>query len=228
MSESHNSHDVLRWAAGLGAVTAPAFALRNEVSLASARATLAAAARRGELVRSRPLAGAPALYTLSARGARLAGVGGAAGCRVSAASATHLSACALAAAGLHRCYPDRCVVGERELRRLEGLHEVLLASAELGAHSGGDRLTHRPDLVLLAARPDTELPVAVEVELALKAPRRLEAICSAWARCRHVAGVLYVASDEARRGVQRAVERTGAGDRVAVVSLDALPAAPTA
>jgi hypothetical protein len=66
----------------------------------------------------------------------------------------------------------------------------------------------------------------VEVELALKAPRRLEAICRAWARCRQVAGVLYVASDEARGGVERAVERSHAGEHVVVVSLDALAAAP--
>ncbi|HEV2980235.1 MAG TPA: hypothetical protein VGX51_02285 [Solirubrobacteraceae bacterium] len=226
MSESHTRLDVLRWAASLGAVTAPALALRDVLSLASARATLAAAVRRGDLARFRPLAGHPALHTLTARGARRAGIGSGAGCRVSPANAPHLIACALAAAGLQRCYPDRRVVGERELRHLERLYGIALASAELAA--GVDKLPHTPDLVLLAPRPDVELPVAVEVELTLKAPRRLEAICSAWARCRQVAGVLYVASDEARRGVQRAIERAGAGDRVAVLSLDALPVAPPA
>jgi hypothetical protein len=224
MSEDHTHLDTLRWAGGLGAVTAPAMSVRNEVSLASARATLAGAVRRGELVRARPLVGQPALYSLTARGARRAGVGGDARCRVSGANAPHLIACALAAAALERCYPDRRVVGERELRRLERLYGVALASAELGSGVGGEDRLHRPDLVLLAHRPEAELAVAVEVELALKAPRRLQAICRAWARCRRVAGVLYVASDEVRRGVERAVERAGAGDRVVVISFDALRA----
>jgi hypothetical protein len=230
MSEGNTRVDVLRWARGLGAVTAPALALRDEVSIASARATLSVAVRRGELARSQPLADGAALYTLTTSGSRRAGVGGraGAGCRVSPANASHLIACALVAAGLERRHPGRRVVGERELRDLERFYEVSLASAELGCGDGAEKLLHRPDLVLLAPRPDAELPVAVEVELTLKAPRRLEAICRAWARCRQVAGVVYVASDEARRGVQRAIEHTQAGDRVVVVSLDALPAAPTA
>lgn len=222
MSDANSRLDLLRWVASLGAVTAPALSLRDEVSLASARATLAVAVRRGELARSRPLAGQPTLYNVTARGMRQAGLSHVAACRVSAANATHLIACAYAAAALQRRYRDRRVVGERELRQLERLHETALASADLGRGGGAEALLHRPDLVLLAPVPDAELPVAVEVELALKSPRRLHAICRAWARCRLVAGVLYVASHEARRGVRRAVERTGAGDSVLVLSLDAL------
>jgi hypothetical protein len=227
MSETSSRLDVLRWAGCLGAVSAPALAVRDRVSLASARATLAAARRRGELARSQPLAAQPALYTLTARGARRAGTAGGAACRVSAANASHLIACAAAAAALQRSYPSCRVVGERELRRLECRYGVELASATLGV-VGGQRLLHRPDLVLLAEDPDVELPVAVEVELALKAPRRLEAICRAWARCRQVAGVLYVASEQARRGVERAIEKAHAAERVAVVPLAALPGPPSA
>ena len=228
MSDANTRLDLLRWAAGLGAVTAPALSMRDDVSLASARATLAAAVRLGELARSRPLSEHPALFTLTVRGARRAGLTGAAACRVSAANAVHLTACASAAGALQRCYPNRRVVGERELRQLERLYGLPLASAELGSGGAVEKLLHRPDLVLLAAAPGEELPVAVEVELALKGPRRLEAICRAWARCRQVAGVLYLASDEARRGIERAIEHAHAGERVVVVSLDALPAAPAA
>jgi hypothetical protein len=225
MPETDDRRDLLRWVGSLGAVSAEALAVRDEVTLVSARATLAARRRRGELARTRPLAAQPALYTLTARGARRAGIRGGA-CRVSAANAHHLLACAAAAAALQRCYPGRQVLGERELRQLERLYGRALASAELGAGLGAERPPHRPDLVLLAPSPQAELPVAVEVELALKAPRRLEAICRAWARCRHVAGVLYIASDDARRGVERAIAHTDAGDRVVVVSLDSLPELP--
>jgi hypothetical protein len=223
MSESNPRLDLLLWVAALGAVSAPALAVRGEVTLASARASLTGARRRGELARSRPLAGQPALYTLTAKGARLAGTNGARACRVSVANAPHLIACAAAAAGLQRCYPGHHVLGERGLRELERLHGLTLASAQLGS-AGGEAQLHRPDLVLLAPRPDAELPVAVEVELALKAPQRLSAICRAWARCRQVGGVLYVASDQALRGVQRAIEQAHAGERIVAVSLRTLPA----
>ena len=66
------------------------------------------------------------------------------------------------------------------------------------------------------------LPVAVEVELTIKAPERLAAICRAWARARCVAGVLYLAPPEVERAVQRAIDRAQAHERVVVVPLDAL------
>jgi hypothetical protein len=62
----------------------------------------------------------------------------------------------------------------------------------------------------------------VEVELAVKAPRRLAAICRAWARCREVAGVLYLAAPAAERALTRAIVDGDASPRVLVVPLDAL------
>jgi hypothetical protein len=67
------------------------------------------------------------------------------------------------------------------------------------------------------------LPVAVEVELTVKAPRRLAEICRAWARCRCVAGVLYLAPPEVRRALERAIDQAQAGERIAVLGLDAVP-----
>ena len=68
----------------------------------------------------------------------------------------------------------------------------------------------------------SELPVAVEVELTVKAPRRLLEICLGWARCRCVAGTLYLAAPEVQRPLARAIERAQAGERIVVVTLDAL------
>jgi hypothetical protein len=93
----------------------------------------------------------------------------------------------------------------------------------LGEGLRGSPALHRPDLVLWSRHSNGELPVAVEVELTIKAPRRLLEICRAWARCRCVAGVLYLAPPEVERALARAVERAQAEKRIAVVPLDALP-----
>lgn len=62
-------------------------------------------------------------------------------------------------------------------------------------------------------------PVAVEVELTVKAPPRLTAICRAWARCRLVDGVLYYAPPAVTRALQRAIDEAQAGDRVVALPL---------
>lgn len=209
---------VVRWTAGLGAVTAPALARAQATPLASARTRLAAAERAGLLRSRRVLVGAPALYTATSAGMRAAGVCGMEPCRIGAANAPHAIACAEAAAALARAYPDHAVMGERELRRDERGAGVPLASAELA------RSLHRPDLVLWPrdVREPLPLPVAVEVELTVKAPARLAEICRAWARCRCVAGTLYLASPEAQRPLARAIARAGAHARIVLVGLDAL------
>ncbi len=214
---------VVRWAAGLGAVTAEALAEHLGVSVASARGRLGAAEGERLLERHRPLTGQPALYTVTRAGLRAAGVRGLDPCRVSASNALHLIECARVAAALERCYPDHRVQGERELRSEEHECRRALASAELGGGARGEAPRHRPDLVLWPAGPDGGLPVAVEVELTVKAPERLAAICLAWARARCVAGVLYLAPPEVERAVQRAIDRAHAHERVVVVPLEALP-----
>jgi hypothetical protein len=145
---------------------------------------------------------------------------------VSAANAGHLTACAVVAAALERRYPDHRVLGERELRRDERELGVPVASARMGAGLHGEPL-HRPDLVLWPDEPAAGLPVAVEVELTIKAPRRLTDICRAWARCRAVAGVLYIVPAEVRRALERAIARAYAHDRIVVVGLDALLGCPS-
>jgi hypothetical protein len=215
--------EVVRWTASLGAVTAEALAHRMGVSVASGRARLIAAQRRGLLVCERPLSGRPTLFTVTRIGLRACGARGIPMCRVSPSNANHLIVCALAAAALERCYLDHRITGERELRRDEREHGRPLASARLGASHAVDTRLHRPDIVLWPRVPCGGLPVAVEVELTVKAPRRLGEICRAWARCRTVVGVLYLASTEVERALLRAVAEARASERVVVVPLDALP-----
>lgn len=211
---------VVRWAAGLGAVTAPALARAQASSLACARTRLAAAERVGLLRSSRVLVGEPTLYAATSAGMRAAGVHGLEPCRISAANAPHAIACAGAAAALARAYPDHTVMGERELRRDEREAGGPLASAELS------RSLHRPDLVLWPRDQREPLPVAVEVELTVKGPARLAEICRAWARCRCVAGTLYLASPHAQRPLARAIARAGAEARIVLVGLEALTGPP--
>lgn len=212
---------LVSWAARLGTITAEALAERDAVSLASARARLVAAERAGMVVGRRPLAGEPALYSATRAGLRAAGARGLGSARVSAAGAAHAITCARVAAWLERAYPDHYLMGERELQREERQAEgARLVSARLGPRAGVRR-THRADLVLWPpARMD--LPVAVEVELTVKAADRLVEICRAWARCRDVAGVVYLISPEVRRPLERAIDSSRAGDRVTLIALDAI------
>jgi hypothetical protein len=213
---------IVRWTAGLGAVTAQALALHEDRPLASARALLLSGGRAGLLSRRRVLADAPALYTVTRAGLRAASLRGLEPARVSAANAPHMIACAEAAAALERAYPDHDVMGERELRQQERESGVALASARVGGLVVGAPALHRPDLVLWPTGHGERLPVAVEVELTVKAPRRLLEICRAWARCRCVAGTLYLAAPEVQRPLARAIHSSQAGERVIAVALDAL------
>ncbi len=214
---------IIRWTARMGAVTAEALAHRHGISVESARARLTGAVHAGLLTRHRPLTGAPALYTTTRAGLRACGLAGLDPARVGAANAQHSIVCAEVAAALERCYPDHEVLGERELRRDERECGHPLASACLTGPGPDGPLLHRPDLVLRPAPSTEELPVAVEVELTVKAPRRLAGICKAWARCRSVAGVLYLAAPEAEHALGRAIEAAQAGEQIAVVPLHALP-----
>jgi hypothetical protein len=217
---------IMQWTARMGAITDEALADRLDTTVASARGRLQVLQKAGWLSRKRPLAGQPALYTATRAGLRVAALQGLDPCRVSASNANHLIECARVAAALERCYPDHLVLGERELRRDERERGIPLASARLGIAPDGGPLLHRPDLVLWPEegdRRDGGLPIPVEVELTVKAPKRLAEICRAWARARCVAGVLYLAAPEVRSALNRAVDQAQAGERIAVLGLDAVP-----
>lgn len=227
MSPSTNTHAsqqvaLAEWTARFGAVTAEALALRDGCSVGSARARLLAAQRAGLLARERPLTDQPALFTATKAGLRAAAIGGVQPGRVSAANTRHSIVCAWAGAALELFYPDHHVMGERELRREESARAKPLASASLGGGAKGAALLHRPDIVLWPSAPAQARPVAVEVELTVKAPRRLLAICRAWARCRCVAGVLYLTEPEVEGPLSRAIDAARAGGAIREIPLERL------
>jgi len=215
---------ILTWMVRLGALTAEALARREACTLASARARLLALVRVGLVSRQQLLAAAPTLYTVTRAGLRASGLRGFEPARVSVAGAPHAIACAAAAAALECAYPDHTLMGERELRREEREAGTQLASACLRHAGSGEPLLHRPDLVLWPAAGQSRLPVAVEVELTVKAPRRLLEICRAWARCTCVAGTLYFAPADVQRPLARALAQAHAGERIVLLGLDALEA----
>jgi hypothetical protein len=219
---SRERTELLRWTARIGAVTADALACLQDTSTSSAGARLAAAARAKLLSRRHLLIGHPALYTVTAAGMRACGLEGLEPAHISVANATHTIACVRAAAALQRRYPDHLVGGERELRRDERRAGAPLASALLDHAVGRQTRLHRPDLVLWPPRESGGGPIAIEVELTVKAPARLTEICRAWARSREVAGVVYLATPAARRALGRAIEQACAGERIAVLPLEAL------
>jgi hypothetical protein len=215
--------ELVRWTASLGAVSAEALGVRAQITTPAARARLAAAHRRGLLARARPLAELPSLYTVTTAGLRACDAPTLRGARVSPVTAVHMYACAQVAALLERCYPGYSLLGECELRAIERARGCPFASAELGRDLHGGPLLHRCDLALVPRSRPHALPVAVEVELTVKAPARLAAICRAWGRCRYVAGVLYVGPPVVVRALERALQRAQAQTRLVVVGLDALP-----
>jgi hypothetical protein len=184
----------------------------------AARARLSALRRSGLLEERRVLEGLAPLYVASRSGLHASGLTGLGLCRVSASSFAHWQACARVAVFLERRYPGR-VSSDRELRLVERDQGTAVASARLGLLASGEPGRHHPDLVVWPSRPEG-LPLAVEVELTVKGPRRLQAICRAWARTRGLAGVVYYASALAAPAVTRAIAALEATELVSVVPLE--------
>jgi len=188
---------------------------------AATRARLRALAADGLVRAARVLHGEPAMYALTPRGLRAAGRGELDPVVVSASNAAHLAAVARVAVVLagegHR------LAGERELRAWERAAGRALASAEVGWARDGSVALHRPDLVCLG----DGLPVAIEVELTVKAPERLARIVRGWARSRVIAGAVYHAAPAAMRAVERAIATELAGERVGVVALPSTSSDPS-
>jgi hypothetical protein len=107
-------------------------------------------------------------------------------------------------------------VSERELWLTERIEGLPMASAQVGELPNGAPRLHRPDLAITA---DQRL-IAIEVELTPKAPRRLEAIVRSWRRASWVSEVRYYCEPgPTRRGVERAIQKTHAGERVRVLEV---------
>jgi hypothetical protein len=160
----------------------------------------------------------PALYVATREGLRACGLSRLAVFRLSAGGFAHAGEVATVAAELDLGLVAWRLVGEREIRAIEAARGAAVFSAALGSLPGGRPALHRPDLALIA--PDGRV-IVVEVELAVKAPRRLVSICRGWARARGVDAVYYLASRDAARAVARAIADARAEDRVVVLPVEA-------
>jgi hypothetical protein len=138
----------------------------------------------------------PGLYVATAGGLRWQRLERLGVNRVSPGNFEHARELASTAVELHHALPGWRIFSDREIRTLENERDDLLASTRVGELPGGRPALHRPDLALTA--PDGRV-IAVEIELSVKAPKRLAAICRGYARARHLHRVYYLATPPARR-----------------------------
>ena len=111
------------------------------------------------------------------------------------------------------------VTTERELRWIELAEGKPIGSCVVGELPDGRPMLHRPDLLVSGSGGR----IAIEVELSVKTPRRLEAIVRSWRRARHLDEVLYlVATGPPQRAVERAVRNVHAEERVRVAGLESV------
>jgi hypothetical protein len=208
--------EIVRWIGRLGAATLDQVRARFGLGRTVAYRRVAACIDGGLLDRVRLLHGQPALLRATSRGLRYAGLALPVA-RLSPELFAHWLTCAWVEISLASEPRAPSVVTERELRFHERRERRPIASANLGENPGGSPRLHRPDLVLAI----DEFLVAVEVELTPKAPSRLEGIVRAWCRARCIDAVRYYAAPGATmRGLERAVERVHADERVELRRLD--------
>jgi len=154
----------------------------------------------------------PSLLRATRAGLRYAGLGLPTAV-VSPASVDHRLRCASTAQLLAAEFESATILTEREILVAERAERRPIASARLTA-----RRLHRPDLAVL----DGDSTVAIEVELSPKGPGRLGPIIRAWQGANWVSEVrYYCASGTTRRGVERAVEKADASERIQI--FDAVP-----
>jgi hypothetical protein len=154
----------------------------------------------------------PSLLRATRAGLRYAGLGLPTAV-VSPASVDHRLRCASTAQLLAAEFGSATILTEREILAAERAERRPIASARLTA-----RRLHRPDLAVLSG----DRTVAIEVELSPKGPRRLAPIVRAWKGADWVSEVrYYCAPGPTRRGVERAVARAEASERILII--DAVP-----
>ncbi len=213
---------MIEWLAGIGAASATELADVCGSTIAAASTRLRRLEGEGLVSESRLLHARPALYLITRSGLRAAGRGELTAPRVSHAGFVHALECARVARALEGRHAGRFTVhSERELRSWERAAGRPVASMELGFSSTrrtGD--VHRPDLALRPVnRTAGGLPIAVEIELTVKAPVRLRSIIRGWARCRTVSGVVYYAAPAVLAALELAVSHERASGAVRVLAL---------
>jgi hypothetical protein len=215
--QTEKDAEIVGWVGRIGAAGAEHVMARFAMGRSWAYARLSTLVLGGLLEQKTLLYRQPGLYIATAEGLRWRGLERLGVYRVGPGGFTHARAVASAAVGIHRRFPGWTILSERELRVREADERELVASARLGELPGGRPALHRPDLALISPRGRT---LAVEIELSVKAPRRLQAICRGYARARHVSHAYYLATPPAARALARAVSETRSGDRITVLALD--------
>jgi hypothetical protein len=176
---------------------------------------VAACIERGLLERLDLLRTEPRLLRATRAGLRYAGLGLPVAV-ASPGSADHWLRCASTARLLGEEFGPEQILTERELVLEEQIEEHPIASAKVGELLDGSPQLHRPDLAVLTGQE----PIAVEVELTPKAPRRLRGVIRAWRRASHVAEVRYYCEPgSTRRAVERAVAEMRAEEQVHILEV---------
>jgi hypothetical protein len=159
----------------------------------------------------------PSLLRVTRKGLRYLGLDAMPVAEVTPATAPHWLRCASVARHLYETeFRAHEVFSERDIRLAEQMQSDPVASAKVGELPIGGPRYHRPDLAIVL--PDAT--IAVEVELSLKAPRRLEAILRGWRRAHWVAEVRYYAAPgPVTRGLQRAITKTHTAEKVRILEL---------
>jgi hypothetical protein len=214
--QTEKDAEIVGWVGRFGAAGAEDVMVRFGMGRSWAYARLSRLVVDGLLESRTLLYRQPGLYVATVEGLRWQGLDRLGVYRVGAGGFEHAQQVATVAVALHRGLPGWELWSERELRLAESDRGELVASARVGELPGGRAAVHRPDLAVIS--PDGRV-LAVEVELSVKAPRRLAAICRGYARARHLERVYYLAAPPAARAVSRAVAETRAEDRITVLPL---------
>jgi hypothetical protein len=215
--QTEKDGEIVDWLGRLGAAGAEHVMARFQMGRSWAYARLSSLVRDGLLEQKQLLHRQPGLYVATAEGLRWQGLQRLGVNRLSVGGFEHARRAATAAVALHLGLPGWTMLSERELRVVESECDELVASARLGELAGGRPALHRPDVALIS--PQRRV-LAVEIELSVKAPRRLQAICRGYARARHISHVYYLANRAAARAVSRAVAASRSQDRITVLALD--------
>jgi hypothetical protein len=208
---------IVGWAGALGAAGAEHVMGRFGMGRSWCYARLESLSAGGLLVPRALLYRRPALYAATTEGLRWRGLGRLGICRLGPGGFEHAWQVASVAVALHGMLPGFKLVSEREIRAHERDEQELLASARLGALTGARQQLHRPDLALIDTAGDVYV---VEVELSVKARARLQAICTGWARARHIRHTYYLVAPVAAGALTRAVHETRSQDRITILALD--------
>jgi hypothetical protein len=214
--QTEKDAEIVGWVGRVGAAGAEHVMARFGMGRSWAYARLSRLVADGLLEQKALLYRQPGLYVSSAEGLRWSGLERLKVYRIGPGGFQHAEQVATVAVGLHQGLPGWEVLSEREIRVVESDRNELVASVRVGELPGGRPALHRPDLAVLSPGGRA---VAVEVELSVKAPRRLHSICRGYARARHIERIYYLAAPAAARAVGRAVVETRAQERIVVLAL---------